>query len=95
MPAGPIGSCWAIGSWSDTAWEAGTWADAALTEFGDLTTLFHYYTEDLLNQYVPPPTFDMTTVVLSDEAAMIAGSGGNSDDHPTAYAYYLTGLYGQ
>lgn len=27
MPAGPIGSVWASGSWADTAWEAGTWAD--------------------------------------------------------------------
>lgn len=27
MPAGPIGSSWATGSWSDTAWEVGTWAD--------------------------------------------------------------------
>jgi hypothetical protein len=26
MPAGPIGSCWLDGSWSDTAWETGTWA---------------------------------------------------------------------
>lgn len=28
MPAGPIGSCWASSTWSDTAWEANTWADA-------------------------------------------------------------------
>lgn len=28
MPAGPIGSCWAPGTWADTAWEAGSWADA-------------------------------------------------------------------
>ncbi len=26
MPAGPIGPCWALGSWVVTAWEAGTWA---------------------------------------------------------------------
>lgn len=26
MPAGPVGSVWAAGSWSDTAWEAGSWA---------------------------------------------------------------------
>ena len=30
MPAGAIGSCWAEGSWDDTAWEAGAWADAAI-----------------------------------------------------------------
>jgi hypothetical protein len=28
MPAGQIGSCWAPGSWEDTAWEAGSWAEA-------------------------------------------------------------------
>lgn len=43
MPAGPIGTCWAVGSWSDTAWEAGTWEEqgAGPTEVlgtGDLTT---------------------------------------------------------
>lgn len=30
MPAGPIGSSWASGSWEDTAWEANTWADAVV-----------------------------------------------------------------
>lgn len=30
MAAGPIGSCWASGSWSNTAWEANTWADAVV-----------------------------------------------------------------
>lgn len=25
MPAGPIGTCWAPGSWLSTAWEAGSW----------------------------------------------------------------------
>lgn len=28
MPAGPIGACWASGSWSDTAWEENTWSGA-------------------------------------------------------------------
>lgn len=28
MPAGAIGSCWASGSWLDTAWEADSWAGA-------------------------------------------------------------------
>lgn len=31
MPAGPIGSSWAVGSWADTAWEAGSWADAVVS----------------------------------------------------------------
>jgi hypothetical protein len=29
MPAGPIGSVWAAGTWTDVCWEADTWADAA------------------------------------------------------------------
>lgn len=33
MAAGPIGACWAPGSWSDSAWEAETWA-SAVTQAG-------------------------------------------------------------
>lgn len=29
MPAGPVGSVWAIDSWLQTVYEAGAWADAA------------------------------------------------------------------
>jgi hypothetical protein len=29
MPAGPIGSVWAAGTWTDVCWEADTWADVA------------------------------------------------------------------
>jgi hypothetical protein len=32
MPAAPVGSVWATGSWSDTAWEANAWADAVEPE---------------------------------------------------------------
>lgn len=43
MPAGPIGSVWKAGSWSNTAWEANTWATAGVITFplilGDFTTL--------------------------------------------------------
>lgn len=28
MPAGPVGSTWAVDAWIDTAWAAGSWADA-------------------------------------------------------------------
>lgn len=28
MPAGPVGSVWADGTWTETGWEAGVWADA-------------------------------------------------------------------
>jgi hypothetical protein len=27
MPAGPIGDCWIVGSWEDTAWEENSWED--------------------------------------------------------------------
>jgi len=35
MAAGPIGSVWATGSWSDTAWEENTWADAVAAVISD------------------------------------------------------------
>jgi len=28
MPAGPVGSVWAAGTWPDTVWEAGSWGAA-------------------------------------------------------------------
>lgn len=28
MPAGPIGACWASGSWTDTCWAENTWSGA-------------------------------------------------------------------
>lgn len=31
MPAGPVGSVWTSGSWSNTAWEENTWADAPIS----------------------------------------------------------------
>jgi hypothetical protein len=30
MAACPIGTVWAVGSWSDTAWECNTWADRVI-----------------------------------------------------------------
>lgn len=38
MPAGPIGSCWASGSWTDVSWEADTWANDAPTGVTITTT---------------------------------------------------------
>ena len=35
MAAGPIGSVWATGSWSDTAWEENTRADAVAAVISD------------------------------------------------------------
>lgn len=31
MAAGPIGSCWAPGTWPDTTWEENTWSGAVVT----------------------------------------------------------------
>jgi hypothetical protein len=33
VAAGPVGSVWATGSWSDTAWEALTWDTAVALAF--------------------------------------------------------------
>lgn len=29
MPAGPIGSVWGTGTWTDVSWEANTWANSS------------------------------------------------------------------
>ena len=39
MPAGPIGSVWTSGSWSDTCWEVDTWADAVAGVSPDATVI--------------------------------------------------------
>jgi len=36
MPAGPIGSSWASGSWPDTAWEQFSWADRTPFVYTDI-----------------------------------------------------------
>jgi hypothetical protein len=47
MPSGPIGGCWAAGTWADTAWEVNTWGDAeALAFVLDLNTLILVYLRD-------------------------------------------------
>ena len=67
---------------------------AAFTAFGDLQTLFAAYCHDSLSWDVPPPIYDLTTILVGDRATVMAGSGGNEDDINTALAYYLTGIYG-
>lgn len=42
MPAAPIGSVWATGSWSDTTWEAGTWANAVIPPPSTSAGGYHY-----------------------------------------------------
>ena len=60
MPAGPIGSVWASGSWSDTAWEAGTWATLVVASAFDMNTRIYKY---LLNLY-SLSSGDNTTLIL-------------------------------
>lgn len=61
MAAGPVGSVWATGSWTDTCWEEFTWADAADLAFVlDLNTRLRVYLCDL---YGLPATTDSTTLV--------------------------------
>ena len=58
MPAGPIGSCWAAGSWSDTAWEENSWADSLVLVFVlDMNTRLQVY---LCAIYSADATSDLT-----------------------------------
>jgi hypothetical protein len=62
MPAGPIGSVWAAGTWADTAWEVNTWADAvvsALAFVPDMNTRIAVYLRDLYSA----PGADLSTLV--------------------------------
>lgn len=58
MPAGPIGSCWASGSWTDTCWEVDTWADvAALAFILDLNSRLYAFLQDFYSS-----TADLNTL---------------------------------
>jgi hypothetical protein len=68
VPAGPIGSVWAAGSWSDTAWEAFTWADASVATLAfvlDLNTRIAVYLRDLYSA----PGADVSTLICRYLAA--------------------------
>jgi hypothetical protein len=63
VPAGPIGTCWATGSWTDTCWEALTWATDAFIANNDQdmnTRIWSY----LVNLYSAPVTSDLNTLVI-------------------------------
>lgn len=91
MPAAPIGSSWASGSWTDTSWEAGTWADIGSNPiaavFGDLTTLFRGYVDDLRD--ANPTEDDSNTVTVNDQDDMW-GRVGHGADLNTDYARDLS-----
>ena len=90
MPAGPIGACWAAGSWPDTAWEANTWSGAGTGGYaftGDLTTVFSAYVDALHDTALIAS--DSNTLVDADEANMIAGSTSTLNDRNSRYNEYL------
>jgi hypothetical protein len=70
VPAGPIGSCWATGSWSDTAWEALTWQDAvALAFILDLNLRLYRY----LCSHFSVSSGDLTSLVNRHLDAQTSG----------------------
>jgi hypothetical protein len=63
MPAGPIGTVWAAGTWADTAWELGTWADVSAflgNNNPDMNTRIAVYLRDLYSA----PGADLATLVM-------------------------------
>lgn len=81
---------WATGSWGNTdVWEDGTWGLADQPAiFGDLTTLFHYYTEALRD--ANPTKVDTNTLVRNDLATVIASKSSYVDDYNTMYTAHLS-----
>jgi hypothetical protein len=63
VPAAPIGSVWAAGSWSDTTWEAFSWADIGAivgNTILDINTRIAVF----LRGYYSSPDGDATTLVV-------------------------------
>jgi hypothetical protein len=63
MPAGPIGTVWAAGTWADTAWELGTWADVSAflgNNNPDMNTRIAVYLRALYSA----PGADLTTLTM-------------------------------
>ena len=88
MPAGPIGSSWASGSWEDTAWEEGSWADAGsfpLT-LDDLTTIF---SARCTTVYVATPD-DLTTLMAADIIRIRQATNSHERDVNTDIAIDLS-----
>jgi hypothetical protein len=89
VPAGPIGASWWAGSWADTAWEANSWSNPVPEMvFGDLTTLFVGYVQDLRDASLLA-RLDSTSLVRADEPTVRAATN-SLDDLNTAYAEHLS-----
>jgi hypothetical protein len=80
---------WATGSWVDDTWADGTWATSVTipTEFGDLTTLFVHYYEDLRDDN--PLKVDTTTLITKDLPNVVAATTERADRN-TQYAEHLS-----
>lgn len=80
---------WATGAWVDNSWADGSWATEITTPqvFGDLTTLFSEYVQDLRDS-VGALAKDSATLVMKDQPTVRSNSG--TDDMNTAYARELS-----
>lgn len=61
MAAGPVGTVWKSGSWTDTSWAAGTWASSSTAgnTNADLNTRLSLY---LHSYYGLTPQKDLTSL---------------------------------
>lgn len=82
-----MGTCWQVGTWTDSSWVTGSWADRTpIAPTLDLTTYFVPYVQDLRD--VPGGSDDSTTLVHQDEPTVIAGTTQRRDKN-TQYWEYL------
>lgn len=90
MPAGPIGSVWAAGSWSATAWEQNTWAAAGLNPspaiLGDFTTLLALH---MVSLYALTPD-DFNTLITQEIPSVMSASDSLQRDLNTEYSRFLS-----
>ena len=93
MPAGPIGSVWAAGTWPDTTWEVNTWADALAipATLEDLTTLWCHDYQPALHAAAAARSDDSGQIMINLAANVIGYDSEN--DLNTALAKYIEVTY--
>lgn len=76
MAAGPVGTVWATGSWTDTCWTENVWAalGAALDFVLDLNTRIAVFVRDRYSQ----PTGDLTTLATRYLTTEAVGGDANA-----------------
>lgn len=70
MAAGPIGDCWATGSWTDTCWEASTWVDSGVAVGNailDLNTRLHRFLNDFYSTSADKDVSTLMAKYLNEE----------------------------